>query len=101
MGKADEKPTPEARLHAVVHGRVQGVNFRYYTVRTAQQLGLTGWVANRRDGTVETVAEGSREALHEFRAFLRRGSPSAFVHQVQDEWEVPTGEFKRFGVRYI
>jgi acylphosphatase len=96
-----EKPTPEARLHATISGRVQGVNFRYYTVRTAQRLGLTGWVANRWDGRVETVAEGSREALDEFRAFLRRGSPSAFVQQVNEKWESPTGEFERFGVRHL
>lgn len=102
-----EEKKPEARLHATVHGRVQGVNFRYYTVRAAQRLGLTGWVANRWDGTVETVAEGSREALGEFRAFLHRGSPSSFVQQVDDEWETPTGEFVcrqptggRFRVRY-
>ena len=96
-----EKPRPEARLHAVVRGRVQGVSFRYYTIRTAQRLDLTGWVANRWDGGVETVAEGSREALDEFRAFLHRGSPSAFVQQVDDKWETPTGEFARFGVRYL
>lgn len=101
MKEMEEKLTPESRLHATIHGRVQGVNFRYYTVRIAQSLGLTGWVANRWDGTVETVVEGSREALGEFRAFLHRGSPSAFVQQVDDEWETPTGEFDRFGVRYV
>ena len=97
----EQKPKPDARLHAVVHGRVHGVNFRYYTVGTAQRLGLTGWVANRWDGTVETVAEGPRDALDEFRAFLHQGSPSAFVQRVDDEWETPTGEFKRFGARYL
>lgn len=96
----EEKTKPEARLRAVVHGRVQGVNFRYYATRAAQRLDLTGWVANRWDGTVETVAEGPREALDEFRAFLRQGSPSSFVQRVDDRWETPTGEFKRFGVRY-
>ena len=101
MKSSEKAAKPEARLHSVVHGRVQGVNFRYYTVRTAQLLGLTGWVANRWDGTVEAVAEGSREALNEFRVFLHRGSPSAFVQQVDDKWETPTGEFERFGVRYI
>ncbi len=96
-----ERSKPEARLHAVVHGYVQGVNFRYYTVHTAQRLGLTGWVANRRDGTVETIAEGRRKALDEFWAFLHRGPPSAVVRQVDVEWEDPSGEFERFGVRYI
>jgi len=97
----EEKSKPETRLHAVVHGRVQGVNFRYYTIRIAQRLGLTGWVANRWNGTVETVAEGSREALNELQAFLHRGSPSAWVQRVDVEWETPTGEFKTFWVRYL
>ena len=95
--KQMEKTT---RLHAIVHGRVQGVNFRYYTVRTAQRLGLTGWVANRWDGTVETVAEGQREVLEEFQGFLRHGSPSSMVDKVDVRWERPTGEFGHFGVRY-
>ena len=97
----EEKPKPEARLHAIVHGEVQGVNFRYYTVNVAQRLGLTGWVANRWDGTVETIAEGSRQALDQFKAFLHRGSPSAFVERVDVEWSEATGEFDRFRVRYL
>jgi acylphosphatase len=101
MEEKNEKLESEARLHAVVHGRVQGVNFRYYTIRTAQRLGITGWVANRWDGTVETVAEGQRAVLNEFRAFLNRGSPASLVQQVEVKWETPTGEFERFGVRYI
>lgn len=94
----DEKP--EARLHAIVHGHVQGVNFRYYTTLTAQRLGLKGWVANRWDGTVETVAEGTREALKDFLTFLHRGSPSSFVERVDSEWLPATGEFQTFRVRH-
>ena len=62
---------------------------------------ISGWVANRWDSTVETVAEGPRATLNEFRAFLRRGSPSAFVQRLDDKWETATGEFERFGVRYL
>ena len=91
---------PEARLHAVVHGRVQGVGYRYYTTQAAQHLNLCGWVANRWDGRVETVAEGTRDALAEFLTFLRRGPSSAIVAQVDAEWHAPTGEFGRFSVRY-
>jgi acylphosphatase len=101
MASKDKEPKPEARLHAVVHGHVQGVNFRYYAARTAQRLDLTGWVANRWDGTVETVAEGGRKALQEFQGFLHRGPPSAVVQQVDVRWESPTGEFGHFGVRYL
>ena len=47
------------------------------------------------------VAEGQRAVLNEFRAFLNRGSPASLVQQVEVKWETPTGEFERFGVRYI
>jgi len=95
----EQKRVPHSRLHAVIHGRVQGVNFRYYTLRTAERLGLVGWVANRWDGTVETVAEGEQEALESFLAFLNRGSPSALVTRVDESWQTATGDFDRFRVR--
>jgi acylphosphatase len=95
------KSPPQARVHAVVHGYVQGVNFRYYATRTAQSLGLKGWIANRRDGNVETVAEGEHSNLVEFVDFLHRGSPAASVRNVDVEWKSPTGEFSSFTVRYL
>ena len=95
-----DKSTSRARIHATVHGRVQGVNFRYYTTRTARRLGLKGWVANRADGTVETIAEGKRSDLEQFEDFLHRGSPAARVEEVEAEWESPQGEFDGFRVRY-
>ncbi len=88
------------RLCARVYGRVQGVNFRYYTQREAGTRGLVGWVANRSDGGVEIVAEGDKQALHRFLTYLHRGSPSARVDRVQTNWEEATGEFDRFRVRY-
>jgi acylphosphatase len=91
---------PEDRLHARIHGHVQGVNFRYYTLRTARQLGLTGWVVNRSDGTVEVVAEGASQDLDEFESFLHRGSPAASVERVELERQSPTGKFDQFQVRY-
>ena len=98
----EEKSTPtRARLHAVVRGRVQGVNFRYYTLRTGERLGLTGWVANRWDGTVEVVAEGSREKLGDLLSFLQRGSPSALVQKVDVDWQPGTGEFEDFRGRFV
>jgi len=97
----DTNPEEQARLHAVVEGRVQGVNFRYYTVRTARRLGLTGWVANRWDGTVEAVAEGPRAALEALLNFLHEGPPAARVTRVNVRWEQPTGEFTNFTVRYL
>jgi acylphosphatase len=87
------------RVEAVVYGRVQGVSFRYYTQREAGRLRLTGWVRNRRDGTVETLAEGPEEALQAFVKFLHRGSPSARVDRVALSWGDATSEFNQFSVR--
>lgn len=91
---------PEARVRARVYGRVQGVNFRYYATRTARRFGLEGWVANRRDGTVETVVEGDLATVNEFVNFLHEGSPASSVEKVVVEREDPTGEFGGFRVRY-
>lgn len=87
------------QLHAIVHGRVQGVNFRYYTLQTANQLGLTGWVRNLPDRTVEVVAEGTPAALERLLAFLHAGPPSAHVTRVNAEWRAATGAFDRFEIR--
>lgn len=88
------------RLHAIVHGIVQGVNFRYYTRLRAEALGLSGWVANRSDGTVEVVAEGPRAAVEALLDFLHKGPPAARVDYVETYWERPTGEFRGFRIRY-
>jgi len=90
----------EVRLHAVVHGRVQGVSFRYYTSQRARELGLVGYVRNQADGTVEVVAEGERDVVESLLTFLRTGRRPAFVTQVETRWPRPTGTFDRFEVRY-
>lgn len=88
----------EERLHAVVEGRVQGVGFRYFVVEKAQALGVTGWVRNRWDDTVEVTAEGERVLLDQLYAALSRGPRAAMVTQVRAEWQAATGEFKRFTI---
>jgi acylphosphatase len=89
-----------ARLHARVHGEVQGVSFRYYTMRRASELGLSGFVRNHWDGSVEVVAEGEREAVDQLLAWLHIGPPSAAVERVDSQWEKPSGEFRRFEVTF-
>ena len=89
------------RLHAIVHGKVQGVSFRHYTTEKARELKLTGWVMNRRDRTVEVVAEGSRENLEALRTWLHQGSPEADVERVDATWDDATGEFKGFRTTYF
>ena len=90
----------ETRLHALVHGQVQGVYYRDFTQAHAQRLGLVGCVRNLSDGgTVEVLAEGPRPALEQLLKHLRQGPPGAYVAQVDAEWEAPTREFGSFQVR--
>lgn len=65
-----------------VHGRVQGVGFRWWTRRTAGQLGIAGSVRNLSDGTVEVRAAGPVDAMREFESRLHRGPPSASVERL-------------------
>ena len=64
-----------------VIGRVQGVWFRASTVACAQKLGLTGWVRNRSDGSVEGCAEGAMENLDKLKVFLQHGPEQAQVRE--------------------
>ncbi len=92
--------TPNQRLHAIVHGRVQGVNFRHNTQQKALSKELTGWVCNRSDGTVEVIAEGPRTDLDKLAAWLRQGPPAAHVTNVDITWRDATGDFDSFQVTY-
>ncbi|MGH8700683.1 MAG: acylphosphatase, partial [Burkholderiales bacterium] len=67
----------------LITGRVQGVGFRFYMQRKARELGLTGWVRNCRNGSVEAVIQGAPEALETMIAWARRGPPSAVVAAVR------------------
>jgi acylphosphatase len=84
------------RLHAVVRGDVQGVGFRYFVQRRAQQLGLNGWVRNNDDGTVELVAEGKREELEQLKRALQEGPRMARVDRVDTRWSAATGNLRGF-----
>lgn len=90
---------PMPRIHVLIHGRVQGVFFRASVVERALALGLTGWVRNRRDDSVECVAEGERPALDALLAYCRTGPPGAVVDEVSVRDERETGEFDSFGYR--
>jgi acylphosphatase len=97
----DKTTSTPRRLHAIVKGRVQGVNFRAETYWKAESLALTGWVRNRPDGTVEVLAEGPQGKLETLLGFLRVGPPSARVTGVEVTWLEPSGEFASFEVRHF
>ncbi len=86
------------RLHLKIYGKVQGVYFRSFARDKAHQLGLSGWVKNMPDGTVETVAESEEENLDEYKKWCKKGPSSARVDEVREIWEKPTGEFKEFSI---
>lgn len=79
------------RLDASVRGRVQGVGFRYFVLREADYLGLSGYVANERDGSVRVVAEGPVEVLDELLARLHEGPPASIVERVIERREPARG----------
>jgi acylphosphatase len=85
-----------ARVHLRIYGQVQGVFFRASTEAEARRLGLTGWVRNRPDGSVEVVAEGPKAKLEELLAWCRHGPPRAQVDRVEVEWGEAGGEFSGF-----
>lgn len=87
------------RLDARVIGRVHGVGFRYFVLREATALELTGWVANDSDGSVHCVAEGPRRQLDALLERLREGPPAAIVEAVSEAWMPATGSFGSFSVR--
>lgn len=80
--------------HLRIEGRVQGVGFRFYLQHKARELGITGWVRNRPDGTVEAVIQGMPEAVETMLAWARRGPRSAIVSNVQVTES--TGEYSDF-----
>jgi acylphosphatase len=82
----------QARRRVVVHGEVQGVNFRDATRKEAERAGLSGWVTNRDDGAVEAVFEGDADAVERLVEWCRSGPSSADVEDVDASEEDPEGE---------
>jgi len=68
----------------VVRGRVQGVGFRWFVEREAHILGIAGWVRNQADGSVEVMAQGTRDQVSALRSRLREGPRAARVDEVEE-----------------
>ena len=77
---------------------MQGVGFRFFLIRHADALGLSGWVRNREDGAVELVAEGSRMDLEQLLRYAREGPRMARVTQVDADWSVAAGGLEPFDI---
>ena len=88
----------QERVRILVSGRVQGVLFRKTMMDVAKTLGVTGWVRNLRDGSVEALAEGEKTRLEELIEFCHSGPPGARVTSVAVEWSHFQGEFRGFRI---
>src|SRR4029077_19901366 len=86
------------RVQVIVRGRVTGVFFRAAAQREARRLGITGWVKNRADGSIEMVAEGEEEAIKEIVSWAHHGPSAARVDNVDVRWRGYTGEFSDFRI---
>ncbi len=95
-----EPKETQAAVRLVVHGRVQGVGFRYFTRDAARKLDVVGWVKNLWNGTVEIWAEGPKFKLESLIQSVQRGPSAAYVRRVDKDWRTPQGKFNSFQVRY-
>lgn len=86
------------RAHVFISGRVQGVSFRWFTQRKAQELKLTGWARNLWDGRVEAVFEGEAGAVRQAVTWCHTGEPPARVSDVDVTYGPFTGEFSSFRI---
>jgi acylphosphatase len=87
------------RIQARIHGRVQGVGYRYFVKECADRTNLYGWVRNRFDGTVELIAEGDKSDLLYFINLLYKGPLHSNVSEVNVDWKSPTKEYTYFSIR--
>jgi acylphosphatase len=99
---AKVEPPPNAKeLRLIrIHGKVQGVGYRFFATRVARRLGLKGSIQNQRDGCVEAVVEGERRAIDQWIEELREGPRYAEVTQIDQETKEFTGRLGDFDVRF-
>ena len=88
------------QLHILVSGRVQGVGFRDFARRSAEEFGIHGYAKNLANGGVEIVAEGAGTALDDFLDTLKNGPPAGRVDHVQIDQRDSSGEYTGFEIRF-
>ncbi len=81
-----------AAKRLIIAGRVQGVGFRHWLIREATRLGVSGWVRNRRDGTIEALVDGDTASVEELLRLCRRGPMLAEVREIVEDLAEPWPE---------
>lgn len=82
-----------------VFGRVQGVGFRFFTLQEAKQIGVTGYVKNREDGSVAVVAQGSEAQIQQLRLWLSKGPRTSQVERVIEQNYQTNEHFEQFVIK--
>ena len=83
-----------------IHGKVQGVGYRFFATRVARRLGLKGWIQNMRDGSVEAMVEGEDKTIDEWIEELKEGPRYAEVTKIDQEQKESTGKLGDFDVKF-
>ena len=83
-----------------IHGKVQGVGYRFFATRVARRLGLKGWIQNNRDGTVEAAVEGEKNVIDEWIEELKEGPRYAEVTKIDQDSKEFTGRLGDFDVKF-
>lgn len=86
-------------VHVIISGRVQGVFFRMETRRAAESYGVTGWVRNRPEGTVEAIFEGMAHNVDAVLDWCKKGPPMASVSDIEATVVDYTGDYENFSIR--
>ncbi|RKX76371.1 MAG: acylphosphatase [Spirochaetes bacterium] len=100
MNQQSRQNSNKEAFYARVHGRVQGVGFRYSVRLTARRYGIKGWVRNEMDGSVSVMCEGDKENLKLLEKWLEQGPPGAYVIKVEKRKLPFKGEFTDFSIRF-
>jgi len=95
-----EKSEELANAHVVVSGYVQGVGYRWWVMRKAQEYNLTGYARNLYDGDVELEVEGSQGMILDFIKEIKVGPSSASVTEAKVQWGEYQGKYKGFDIRF-
>ena len=83
-----------------IHGKVQGVGYRFFATRVARRLGLKGSIQNNRDGTVDAVVEGEKDAINDWIEQLKEGPRYAEITRIDQETKDFTGRLGDFDVKF-
>lgn len=87
-------------IQLTIHGKVQGVSYRYNTKKQAQKHNIKGWVKNQKDGTVKIKAQANKEKLKKLIQWCKKGPTRAQVQKIEKEWKKPQKEYKKFKIKH-